>query len=202
MRKYPSSNTAQITLGFVSFAFWLSVAVLVVVAAVFLNRALHGNLHYGVAAGIDPRHLGRLPRHVSTDSDLPVIFDALHPAGGLVALTVMRFGLFSAAGLVATWMLRGVMKTARDGDPFVSANVVRLRVIGFVLLLYPPLSSLTHAMLESMYIQRSTAAIRHLLEPRALEINFALLLAGLGVLVIAQVFASGIELRTDLEGTI
>lgn len=201
MRQTRSSNTARLAYGFVMFSFVGAVTVLAFVAGVFAYRAASGHLHYDVEAAIGASHLGRLPRHVTAIGDLPVIFDARNIPAGLVVLTAVRFVLFALVGLVAVWMLRNLIKSARDGDPFVMENVRRLRVIGFVLVLYPPLSSMSHMILESMYITR-TPGWTHLLEPRAFEVNVVLVLASLSVLVLAQVFARGVELRADVEGTI
>jgi hypothetical protein len=201
MRTTRSSRTAEIAHALITISFCLGVTVLTLVAAVFVYRAAVGQLHYSILAGIDHAKLVRLPRHVSATGDLPVTVDVRHVSFGLVLVTAIRYLVFAISGLVAVWMLRGLIGTARAGDPFVAENVRRLRVIGLVLLLYPPLSSLSHMVLESVYIQRD-AALARVLEPRAFELNVLTLLAGLSVLVLAQVFARGVELRTDLEGTI
>ena len=100
------------------------------------------------------------------------------------------------------WLLRGVARSVREGDPFHAANVRRLRGIGFVLALGGPVveifnSSVRQQLWESLpprpYGDIGTAGF-------GLPGN--LVLAGLGAFILAEVFAHGLRLREDLEGTV
>jgi hypothetical protein len=179
----------------VTFVFFAAIALIVYVGAVFIYRAATGDLHYLVSASITPGSVGRLPSGVQPVGEFSVAFMARHIPLSLVALTAVHPAIFAAAALVAVWMLRGLIKTARDGDPFVTENVRRLRVIGVILLVYSPLEQVTHALIQSLYINR-VSGLAKVLEPQGIVINVTVVLVGVSLLALAQVFARGIELRS------
>ncbi|HUR85324.1 MAG TPA: DUF2975 domain-containing protein [Solirubrobacteraceae bacterium] len=106
------------------------------------------------------------------------------------------------------WLLRGIARSVRDGDPFIGENVRRLRAIG-VLLVAGVLAvrflegELQDALLDP-YLGSpspdSTAA--GLQAPDEGDFPGVQLLCGLGAFVLAQVFAHGVRLREDVEATI
>jgi hypothetical protein len=106
-----------------------------------------------------------------------------------------------ALGFVALWQLRGLLGSVRHGDPFHAANVRRLRWFGWLLLLGYPLVALASSLLkESLGSTMSEA--QPLLGNSAVVTPAAAMLGGLAVLVLAEVFAHGVRLREDVEGTI
>lgn len=154
----------------------------------------------GVWVTVSPRALGHLPSGVSAARRLAVSIPIDHPtttqsviylAAGVIASAVVLFGL---------WKLRQIARSVREGDPFIDANVGRLRVIGLLLLIgYPVFQYVTGGLNEWMlrsapYV--STARVD--VDPFSAGIAFA----ALCVLVIAEVFAHGMRLREDVEGTV
>lgn len=103
-----------------------------------------------------------------------------------------------AVVVAVLWLLRGVLKSVRDGDPFIEANVRRLRALAFVVLIGVP----TATFLESVCNSELADSVG--LPTGGVEISMpsAALLGGLALLVLAEVFTSGVRLRDDLEGTV
>jgi hypothetical protein len=100
--------------------------------------------------------------------------------------------------LAILWLVRGLLKSVRDGDPFLMANVNRLRAIAAVVLVGVPLAHY----LKSVFAQELAATAGLAAPPTALSLPGNVLLGGLAILVLSEVFAEGIRLRDDLEGTI
>ena len=96
------------------------------------------------------------------------------------------------------WLLRLLLRSVRDGDPFTDANVRRLRMIGFLLVVGAPVVALVMNACDQWLASSSNTGF--------LGTSFAVPgagpIAGLGVFVLAEVFAHGARLRADVEGTI
>jgi hypothetical protein len=106
-----------------------------------------------------------------------------------------------APGIVvvaAVWLLRGLLTSVRGGDPFTNKNVTRLRALGLVVLVGVPAAGLVSSAFESALANSAglDGSGIHLAIPGNA------FLGGLAVFVLAEVFAAGVRLRDDLEGTI
>lgn len=117
-----------------------------------------------------------------------------------VLLVLEELGTWLIA-IACLWLLRGVVRSARDGDPFGAANVTRLRRLGTLLV--------TGSFALSFFEYGIRTALFNRLPPQTVEIGargWELpgegLLAGLGVFVLAGVFAHGLRLREDVEATV
>jgi hypothetical protein len=140
----------------------------------------------------------------------------VEPTRGYVPVTVtirdarpaqllLRLAIDLLPGLLITaalWQLWGLLRSARQGDPFTTANVRRLRRFGWLLLLGWPLVIYLTTNLEAALAQTV---------PDPAHVTSGLfdttpigpaLVFGLAVLVLAEVFAHGLRLREDVEGTI
>ena len=115
---------------------------------------------------------------------------------------VMGLRAIAALGLVSLPLNYGVLKhlvaivkTVREGDPFVATNSLRLRTIAWILLALQLLSIVIGT------IGKSISTPEH---PVHLDAGFSTSgwLAVLLTFVLARVFAEGTHLREDLEGTI
>ncbi len=118
------------------------------------------------------------------------------------AIHLLPLLLFSAVlGLVL-----GIARSVRDGDPFVAANVRRLRAIGGLLILGVLAVHFAHGALQdellAAYLRPASEFDATGLRPPDGEFPDFAPLCGLGVLVLAQVFAHGSQLREDVAGTI
>jgi len=165
------------------------------------------------------------PREVSFHAEAPLDFDQLpkgtSPTGDsrigveIEQPTAREQRLALAADiaplllLVAVlWVLRGVARSVRDGDPFGRENVRRLRAIGVLLIIgvlaVQAADSVFQNALADPYVSIPTSSTDSLdgLRPAGNDFPAIPLLCGLGAFVLAQVFAHGAALREDVEATI
>jgi hypothetical protein len=173
-----------------------------------------GFVLYSIGSGI--RHAatgdGSIATHrwISIDRADPYPVDALETQSVPVVLRIddastgeimYSIGRNAAPGILALgvlWFLRLIVRSVRDGDPFTAANVKHLRTIGFLLVIGVPVveiltSAFDHALASSAFGSGSG---------RGIEISAGGPVAGLGVFVLAHVFAHGVRLRDDVEGTV
>lgn len=164
------------------------------------------------------------PRHIAFDASAPLDHKLL-PKGvtptseqrTVMAIkdpTAREQRLALAADLVpllllvsVLWLLRGIARSVRDGDPFVGENVRRLRAIGALLIIGVLAAHYVGGALQSAladpYMRSPFDPVsRPGLLPPDNEFPFIQLLCGLGAFVLAQVFAHGVRLREDVETTI
>ena len=119
------------------------------------------------------------------------------PGGLLPLLLVLFAGIMVILGLVWTVVrkLIAIVGTVSDGDPFVHANAIRLRFIGWLLIAIEvggiPLSILA-----------GRVADRFGENDVNYEISISGLLAILMTFVLARVFQRGADMREELEGTV
>jgi hypothetical protein len=108
----------------------------------------------------------------------------------------------AALGLIAVALNYGVLKhllamvkTVREGDPFVAMNALRLRTIAWTLLAMQILGIVIGT------IGKSISTPEH---PVRLDAGFSTngWLAVLLTFILARVFAEGTHMRDDLEGTV
>ena len=108
--------------------------------------------------------------------------------------------------IAVLWFLFGIARSARSGDPFVSENVRRLRAIGGLLIFGVLAVHFANSALQDELLTPYTRPAydfdaRGLRPPDGAFPGIALL-CGLGVFVLAQIFAHGVRLREDVEATI
>lgn len=100
--------------------------------------------------------------------------------------------------VIALWLLRGLLKSVREGDPFTEQNVRRLRALGLVVLIGAPSAVFASSLFEH---ELSTSAGFDSAGTQ-LTMPSGALLGGLVAFVLAEVFAAGVRLRDDVEGTV
>ena len=118
---------------------------------------------------------------------------------------IIMLGLLMGSMIYALHQLRLLMQTVRIGKPFHEKNPLRMRIIGFVILLWGPVKNLAiylnaHDMVDSgRFLPKNISGV---------NINIAwlgqddLMMIGIVVLVLAQIFAVGVELQRDKDLTI
>jgi hypothetical protein len=173
----------------------------IVLAASTAVGAVRGHHTITVDRVVTPEHLTSLPANVEpTNGYIPVtitIRDA-RPAQLFLRLAIdLLPGLLILAAL---WQLWGLLRSARQGDPFTTANVRRLRRFGWLLLLGWPLVAYLTTDLKAALADTAPPVVTSGLF-NTTPIGLALVF-GLAVLVLAEVFAHGLRLREDVEGTI
>lgn len=163
-------------------------------------RALSGVDSLEVPAAIAPENLDiqGVPDRVEIPTSIDVQVDIPDPSAGQLAMALlMDLGPW-LLGLAALLLLRALAGSIRDGEPFGAANVSRLRKLGFVLLAYPLVQLLSSVLLGGIL---DTASLPDSVG-KAVTLHLTGAVAGLGVLVLAEVFAEGVRLRQDVEGTV
>ena len=122
----------------------------------------------------------------SLDADRVVIGLRAIAGLGLVAI-LLNYGVLKH--------LLAIVKTVREGDPFVAVNALRLRTIAWILLAMQLLSIVIGT------IGKSISTPEH---PVRLDAGFSTngWLAVILTFVLAGVFAAGTRMRDDLEGTV
>jgi hypothetical protein len=150
---------------------------------------------------VPPDALTALPANIKPTNDIPVTV-TIHDARPTQLLLRLAITLLPGLLIVALlWQLWGLLRSARHGDPFTGANVWRLRQFGWLLLLgWPLVAYLTMALKEFLAMTWASPT-----DPTggtfAPPIGGALIF-GLAVLALAEVFAHGLRLREDVDGTI
>jgi hypothetical protein len=179
----------------------------VTVVSIGVGVARHGDsLLYGkalvVPLELSPDDVRELPRNVRLREWPDVDVEVADPTTSqMFTRSAMDLGplVLFIAGL---WLLRAFMRSVVRGDPFGTPNVQRLRRLGFLLVLGVPAVELVNTSLrQSLY--------NDLPLDGSVDIGVAgfslpgnALLAGLGAFILAEVFAYGVHLREDVEGTV
>ena len=119
------------------------------------------------------------------------------PDGLQPMLLVLFAGIIVILGLVWTVVrkLIAIVGTVSEGDPFVRANAIRLRSIGWLLIAIE-LGGIPVALLASRVADHFGD------NDVTYEISVSGLLAILMTFVLARVFKRGAEMREELEGTV
>jgi DUF2975 family protein len=171
----------------------------VVLTATATVGAVRGGHSITMDRFVTPEHLTSLPADVKPINDIPVTVTIRDARPGQLFLRLAIDLLPLLLIVAALWQLWGLLRSARQGDPFTIANVWRLRQFGWLLLLgWPLVAYLTMELKEWLATSPPADQTSGVFAP---PIGFALLF-GLAVLVLAEVFAHGLRLREDVEGTI
>jgi hypothetical protein len=171
----------------------------VVLTTTAVVGALRGGQTITLDRFVTPEHLTSLPADVKPTNDIPVTVTIRDARPGQLFLRLAIDLLPLLLIVAALWQLWGLLRSARKGDPFTTANVWRLRQFGWLLLLgWPLVAYLTMELKEWLATTPPADQTGGMFAP---PIGLALLF-GLAVLVLAEVFAHGLRLREDVEGTI
>jgi hypothetical protein len=173
----------------------------VVLTATTIVSAVQGNHSITQDRFVAPEAVTALPANIRPTDNIPVTVTIDHASPTQLFLRLAMTLLPGLLIVALLWQLWGLLRSARQGDPFTGANVWRLRQFGWLLLLgWPLVAYLTMALKELLAATWASPT-----DPTggtfAPPIGGALIF-GLAVLVLAEVFAHGLRLREDVEGTI
>jgi Protein of unknown function (DUF2975) len=202
----PKPPTRLATAGYLAVTALLvaSLAAGVVLTATTILGAVRGDHTITVDRVIVPEHVPEpftaLPANLEpTNGSIPVTV-TIHDASPAQLFLHLAITLLPGLLVVALlWQLWGLLRSARRGDPFTTANVWRLRRFGWLLLLGWPLVAYVTTALKGDLAATVPADVTSTLF--ALDI-LGVLLFGLAILVLAEVFAHGLRLREDVDATI
>ena len=144
----------------------------------------------------------KMPPGVRVYGNLPVWVDVDRSTIEYKVLSRLSTVPLDLMVLVAVWLFRRIALSSvgtreTPANPFVWANVRRLRIIATLIILYPAIKVWTDiAQLElvSGTLQEFSMLV---FETSGISIAFGVVLA-----IIAEVFAAGIRLREDVEGLV
>jgi len=122
------------------------------------------------------------------------------PARGLTLAVVLGALVGVGFGLVAIDQLRRIFRTLTAGEPFVGENVRRIRVIAGIIIGLEILEAVVR--FASSLFLRSHLASTGITLRSDLNLQLGAIFAGLVLLVLAEVFRIGTELREDQALTI
>jgi hypothetical protein len=169
--------------------------VLFVVGTAVIGRSHQVMAHQEVRT----EQLGSLPPAVMRPQTIPVTIRIRNADAHQVVVDLARGFIEIAPWLILLWLMRRLLLSVREGDPFTAENVKRLRTIGFLLLFGYPLATFLGQVIERELASSSSVGELGTSFPGG--IGPAPIVA-LGVFVLAQVFAHGVRLREDVEGTV
>lgn len=140
------------------------------------------------------------PQCVVLAREVPVEIVVLNGSGKQILLDRARFLLTLLLHLATLWILRNLIDSVRKGEPFLHANVNRLRKLGFVLLIGFPLVEVANTFITGGLAD--TTKFGSLGSSWNIPPAPGAMLGGLIVLILAEVFNHGMRLREDVEGTV
>jgi hypothetical protein len=162
---------------------FLAVRIVIVLNRIFLGACLIGFTAAWIFPGWFSAWIGQTVPAADVASRLAGMRD--------MALTGILMAIASDRLLI---LLADIITTVSAGDPFIPANAIRLRTIGWYLVVLQ-LVNIPAALIGKVYPgMRST--------PLGLNLSISGWMAILMVFVLSRVFAAGSAMRDDLEGTV
>jgi hypothetical protein len=189
----PAKTLLRIVTGLLILAA-VTAAVIVVVRTIGAIRGDHT-----VTAQREVSLLTEVPQAVKVPTDVVAEIRISNATSGQIALAALKDLMFLLVAIPGLFLVRQLVRTARDGDPFIEPNIHRLRLLGYLLIFGPPLATMLSKMLEGWLALSSGFTGGN---PVTLEFSLVGPVCGVGALVLAQVFAHGVRLREDVEGTV
>jgi hypothetical protein len=179
----------------------------VVIASVGIGLARGGeSLLYGetlrVPLQLSPEDGGPLPPGLEFSGWPDVTAVVRSPTSEQMLLrSLTDFGpaILFVAGL---WLLQGFLRSVKMGDPFGPANVRRLRRLGYLLVVGAPAVELVNWSLRLSLYDNLPPNPSVDVGVAGFSLPAGALLGGLGAFILAEVFAYGLRLREDVEGTV
>lgn len=170
------------------------------VIAVAMTPATLGSGGLGLDAAVAPQLENDLRRSAAEEVPFRIERADMHlnvhiPRDDRDSRQVVAFGFLAVIALwwVGLLALRGVVRSARDGNPFDERNIGRLRRLAGIIAT-PLLVGLLNRLLESTFDSQ-------IVTPRLARVDTVpLVLIGVVVLALAEVFREGAALR-DLEAS-
>ncbi|MBA3652840.1 MAG: DUF2975 domain-containing protein [Actinobacteria bacterium] len=152
----------------------------------------------GVHTEVPGSRLSGLPKGAMPPDNVDVIVRVRHASAGQIRLLAARDLAPGLVLIAAIWLLRGLLVSVREGDPFNEHNVNRLRTLAVVVLAGVPLAAFVSSVFAGELADSAglKGAGTHVPFPGNAVVG------GLALFVLAEVFAAGVRLRADLDGTV
>lgn len=214
-----STLTNKILIWVVNIFFFGTILITVLIAGIYLWKELSGRpeenffvqFKTGTYFKIDESEA--VVKAVDAQIDNPLLVTNNLSVNFNTTDSAVRIFLLSSAVLMLVYYLvmlfivRKIVLSARYETPFVDANVFRLRMLGIMLLLIEPLTWLGKTiMLRNLSAFVEVEFFKKSYDQLSLGVPFQFfstwIITGTLVLILAEVFRSGISLRNENELTI
>lgn len=184
-------------------------AVLLVVIAValpFIGAGGHLTVHPQVLLRFNPDDLhilpGTSPNVPSVTIERAVAQLALEGvSAGRVAIGLAFAAILWTFLFVSLRKLRAIFRTLRTGDPFVPENAGRIRFLGFTVIVSELILRGATFWMYFAFVANQFGIAGMKLRP-LFEFNGSVIFAGLALLIVAEVFRLGTDLRREQELTV
>lgn len=181
----------------IAFVISLSAAVTTIVVTVVIPSVVDDG-EIRIQTDVPASAIGDLPPNARPADRVPVSVAIDDPSLGESMAAVGTGIMQLAVAIVVSFFLLRIVDSVRKGDPFISENVRRLRGIALALLIGWPIGQLLSQVLGAGLAERAGVPDDGLF----LALGGPVPIAGVGVLVLAEVFRHGVRLREDVEATI
>jgi len=214
-----STLTNKILIWVVNIFFFGTILITVLIAGIYLWKELSGRpeenffvqFKTGTYFKIDESEA--VVKAVDAQIDNPLLVTNNLSVNFNTTDSAVRIFLLSSAVLMLVYYLvmlfivRKIVLSARYETPFVDANVFRLRMLGIMLLLIEPLTWLGKTiMLRNLSAFVEVEFFKKSYDQLSLGVPFQFfstwIITGVLVLILAEVFRSGIALKNESELTI
>lgn len=116
-----------------------------------------------------------------------------------VLMLVAGIIALAAVFIIITWHMKRIFKTLRSNEAFDAANVLRIRHIGLLLIVFAALQFLSNIIINRFLLT-------HFTFEEGLQLTYAFkfsyLFAGLVLIVVAEIFREGVNLKEETNLTI
>jgi hypothetical protein len=179
----------------------------IALVSIGVGIARHGDsLLYGhsptIPLQLSPDDIGPLPPGLRADSWLDTNVELEDPT---TRQMLLRSALDIGPGILVIsglWLIRRLLKSVIEGDPFGPANVGRLRRLGFMLVVGAPMVELVNYSIRTALFSELPPYPSLHLGMAGFTVPGAALIGGLGAFILAEVFSYGSRLRDDVEGMV
>ena len=203
MGSSPRSRTARNAYVLVSALSWITVASGIFQAGQRVIGAAQGGYRLSVPMSTNEPDI-QLPSGFEVAGVVPLRAVIEDPSPAQLVLATGTPAVWWAGAVAILWLLQRLAQSVRKGDPFSASNVRRLRQLGFLFLVGYPLATIIDGFLTDWFISTAFTEGRPF-PPILIEfqvLSATALLAGVGLLVLAGVFAHGVRLREDVDATV
>lgn len=203
MGSSPRSRTARNAYVLVSALLWITVASGIFQAGQRVIGAAQGGYRLSVPMSTNEPDI-QLPSGFEVAGVVPLRAVIEDPSPAQLVLATGTPAVWWAGAVAILWLLQRLAQSVRKGDPFSASNVRRLRQLGFLFLVGYPLATIIDGFLTDWFISTAFTEGRPF-PPILIEfqvLSATALLAGVGLLVLAGVFAHGVRLREDVDATV
>jgi hypothetical protein len=166
------------------------------------GRSLLWGRNLTVDATVAPSDLGGLPAGLDIRERPDVVVEIHDPTVHQLVLRSLMDLLPLVLFVAGLWLALGIARSVEAGDPFGEGNVERLRRLATLFAAGGVLVAFVNSGLRTALFDELPPHPSLHLGVAGFALPGGALLAALGLFVLSEVFAHGVRLREDVEGTV